>query len=77
MIDLARVLERLRPGEAFRLSSSVPPNTLLEWRGSGTPPTQEEIALCWADIIQEDATAPPERSMKERIEALETAVFGK
>ena len=53
MMDLNLVLEKIRPGQAYLLNSSVPPHKIIEWRGEGTEPTPEELYRGWLECLTE------------------------
>jgi hypothetical protein len=54
MRDLSIILPILVTGCEFRLSSSVPPHTLLEWRGPGNQPSQKAIDAVEMPVIIKD-----------------------
>ena len=66
-IDLNIVLPALVDGCEYRLSSSVPPHFLFEWRCPKTQPTQTEIDVFWAAYTP----TKPARTTGERLDALE------
>jgi hypothetical protein len=47
-IDYKIVLGRLLPNAKYRLSSSVPPHSIIEWRDARPQPSQASIDAEWA-----------------------------
>ena len=64
-MDLALVLEEIRPASRYRLNKAIPPDQkILEWRGPGTKPTQQELDVGWIVVstrIAEDEAASTKR----------------
>ena len=57
-IDLAMALYYLNPVYTYRLSSSAPPHTIIEWRGPGDQPSREELEAAWAVVSDRDWIDP-------------------
>jgi hypothetical protein len=70
-IDLSVVLPALVLGAMFRLDSSVPPHTIIEWRGPGEQPTEKSIEAWW-----QTCTPPaPRASVEERLAIVEADIL--
>lgn len=50
LIDLGLCIYHINPQAEYRLSSSVPPHEIIEWRGPGLEPTQAELEAAWAIV---------------------------
>ena len=47
-MDIALAIEEIRPGASYRLNKSIPPDQeIVEWRGPGDEPTQQELEDVW------------------------------
>lgn len=57
-IDLALCIYHVNPQAEYRLSSSVLPHEIIEWRGPGPEPTQQELEAVWAIISGPDWLDP-------------------
>lgn len=57
-IDLALAIYHINPKARYRLSSSAPPHTIIEWRGPGPQPTQAELEAAWAVVSDPDWIDP-------------------
>jgi hypothetical protein len=57
-MDIHLCIERLGlVGNSYTLTGSIPPHSIVEWRGDDARPTEEALAEVWAIIAAEDA--PP------------------
>lgn len=52
-MDLVIAIERCCPGAEYRLSKSIPPHEILEWRDTRVQPTKSELDTSWASYIEE------------------------
>ena len=69
LIDLSIALPALVDGASFRLSSSIPPHSIVEWRGPGRQPSDLDILNYWSTY-----TPPVVRSLSERVAAIEADI---
>lgn len=70
-MDLNIILGRIRPEANYRLSRATPPHKIIEWRGSGTPPTQNQLQTEWDTFLRENKTRAKEQiqeSLKSEIQ---------
>ena len=55
-MDLALAIEETRPGALYRLNKSVQPDQeIIEWRGPGDEPTQQELENAWQIYSEREA----------------------
>lgn len=68
-MDLSIILERLTPSSSYRLTSAVPPHSLLEWRGPEKQPEWGEIEAMWKAIQGETLKITP--TLEQRLAEIE------
>jgi|TARA_B100000085_G_scaffold279557_1_gene303069 hypothetical protein len=57
-MDISIALEHLGLNTSeYRLSQSVPPHTIIEWRGPGTQPTDAELQAAYDEWVAIPANA--------------------
>lgn len=57
-IDLNLCIYHINSLARYRLSSSVPPHEIIEWRGPGPQPTQTELEAAWTIVSDPDWLDP-------------------
>lgn len=61
-MDLAVSISRIYPGAEYLLSSSVPPHTIVEWRGAVDMPSQDELETAWNEYLEEERIKEEEKA---------------
>jgi hypothetical protein len=49
-INLSLAIYKINPSAEYRLSSSIAPNEIVEWRGPGPQPTEDELYAAWDEL---------------------------
>jgi len=61
-MDLVKCIDSLNLDfDEYRLSQSVPPHSIIEWRGNDPQPTEAELATAWSEIQANEAATQYQR----------------
>lgn len=69
-IDLVLAIGQINPQAEYVLSSSVPPHTIIEWRGPGEQPTQEKLENAY-QVYRQSAGSKELVRLQTQIEAMQ------
>jgi hypothetical protein len=61
-MDLIIAIARIMPRAKYRLSSSVPPHSIVEWRDARQQPSEAELSAAWVSYLEESRITEIQRS---------------
>ena len=76
-MDIAIAIEKIRPGSQYLLNKSVPPDqVIIEWRGPGDEPTQQELEGAWQVyservVVEQKAATKLKSNIKATVQSAE------